>query len=284
MRRAIVISAVVGIALTAALVVYADGQQGQAPSVGTLPPMFAPQQTPSSTSAPTPAAGRVVTPTPAPAVASLPALSSITTASPTPSAIATPAPLPICAPGTHWSPGDPCQESPTAEWVDAAPYALAPAMVAATADMVTSLAPVAGWNPSEPAVDSFAQECQPDGETVITPSEFTWAWDTLYVDLNLDNDNPDQSYYQPWVEDWARALNDLRVECSNPQYQLSADEIATADHTTFQAEIAADIASFQSAEQIHAEWRASEGSSDAWDQEWADAYLELVALFQFFQP
>jgi len=155
--------------------------------------------------------------------------------------------------------------------------------VAATADMVTSLAPVEGWNPSEPAIDSFTEECQPDGETVITPSGFTWAWDTLYVDLNLDSDNPDQAYYRPWVEDWARALNDLRVECSSSEYQLSPDEIGAADGTTFPAEIAADIASFQSAEQIHAEWRASEGSSDTWDQEWADAYLELARLFQFFQ-
>ena len=113
---------------------------------------------------------------------------------------------------------------------------------------------------------------------MITPSGFTWAWDTLYVDLNLDSDNPDQAYYRPWVEDWARALNDLRVECSSSEYQLSPDEIGAADGTTFPAEIAADIASFQSAEQIHAEWRASEGSSDTWDQEWADAYLELARI------
>jgi hypothetical protein len=190
--------------------------------------------------------------------------------------------LPVCPAGTHWSPGHPCRESPTAEWVADAPYPLQAALVASTAGMVTDLAPIDGTDPSLSSVSAFTDACQPYDQPVMTPSEFTWAWDTLYVDLILDDDNPDQAYYGAWVEDWARALNDMRVECSSP-YRISPQEIARVEGRSFQAEVAEDITSFESAEQIHAAWRASQGSSDTWDQEWADAYLELVDLFQQLQ-
>ena len=62
MRRAIVI-VVVALGLTVGLVAYAGGQQQSQTTVGTWPPMFAPQQTPRPTSASSPVALRLVNPT-----------------------------------------------------------------------------------------------------------------------------------------------------------------------------------------------------------------------------
>ena len=71
MRRAIII-VVVALGLTAGLVAYAGGQQQSQPTVGTWPPMFAEQQTPTPTSASSPVALRLVTPTPLPTSSSTP--------------------------------------------------------------------------------------------------------------------------------------------------------------------------------------------------------------------
>jgi hypothetical protein len=71
MRRAIII-VVVALGLTAGLVAYAGGQQQSQPAVGTLPPMFVAQQTPTPTSASSPVALRLVTPTPLPTSSSTP--------------------------------------------------------------------------------------------------------------------------------------------------------------------------------------------------------------------
>ena len=71
MRRAIII-VVVALGLTAGLVAYAGGQQQSQPTVGTWPPMFAEQQTPTPTSASSPVALRLVTPKPLPTSSSTP--------------------------------------------------------------------------------------------------------------------------------------------------------------------------------------------------------------------
>jgi hypothetical protein len=107
MRRAIVISAMLGLGFIAVLVVHAGGQQEPASSVGTLPPMFAPQQTPTPTAAPNPAALRLVTPTQAPTSPSAPVLSSLAPALTTPPASATPSATPSPAPPSGpWSAAD----------------------------------------------------------------------------------------------------------------------------------------------------------------------------------
>jgi hypothetical protein len=290
MRRAVVISVVLGLGLTAAFVTHAGGQQAPPPSAGTLPPRFAPQQTPTPTSASGAAAFRLVSPTAVPTAPSAPVLSSLVTASPTPSATVTAAPFGITMPspvaGMDWL-GNTVETAPLFQPDQVRDTALmAGGPSSAYADLLAADDFGQGWEDSGlPSPNNDINYDSPEGwdsytastgSQSLTPangykpqvwsvSDCNWSIDVLETDYQLDSASQPQSYYAVWSSTWKEAIDLADMVCIN-------------GHIPGSLQVQNVVQRFTMAEQIHQAGYASPG--DTWSVGWADSYLALIQLYR----